>query len=122
MSDKKKIIQQYLKEVTSGLNCPRSLKSVFIGELKNEIAAFSDSREDITLSELYEKFGTVDAIAAGFYDRHDYEDLLKKAKKRAVIWKIISAVLLVVLIVVVIYFTDYIIHTGGTIHVTDPLD
>lgn len=110
MKKNKHIIQQYLKEITAALNCPKSVKAVYASDLKNDILNYlSDNDSDsISINELYDKFGTPEDIADGFYDKNDYKLLLKKAKRRAALWMFVSifAIIFVVLIIMVVLYAS----------------
>lgn len=92
-----KIINSYLKEVSAKLNCQKSLKAVFIKELKSDIENYADSVGLSMKDDLYREFGTPEEIANSLFDRHDYDVLLKKAKRKALAWKLIAGVLLMLL-------------------------
>ena len=113
-------IKRYLKEVSSKLNCPRSVKSVFIRELKCNILAFTEDKEAISLKELYDEFGTPDEISSSFFDRKDYDALLKKAKKRAAIGIGIGIIASILLVTAVLVIIELISVYGGTTVVTNP--
>ena len=98
----KKIINSYLKEIYANLNCKKSLKAVFIKELKSDIENYADSVGLSIKDDLYREFGTPEEIANSLFDRHDYDVLLKKAKGIA----IISCILF---IVAICCFADYLL-------------
>ena len=113
----KKTVKKYLSEVTNALTgCSWSLKKVFEAELKTQIKEHFESRE-ITYGALISTFGTPEEIAAGFYDRQEYEKLLKKAKKLNIVLGVLSVVLVIVvsvLLAVVFHLWDMV---GGTVTV-----
>jgi len=112
-------IKRYLKEVSAKLSCPRSVKSVFIRELKSDILASTEGKEDISLKELYDKFGTPDEISSGFFDRKDYDVLLKKARKRAAIGIGIGIISSIFLIAAIIIIIELISVYGGAVTVSN---
>ena len=117
-----KLIKIYLKDVSSKLTCPRSVRSVFISELKNEIEDLIKEKRDLTYEMLCERYGSPDEIANGFYDRSDYSKLLQKAKKRAKRWKIlciIAAILLVLAIGLIIYAYITLGEYSGSVKVSN---
>ena len=116
----KKVIRRYLKELTSELTCSRSMKCAFAGQMKNELLQFAKEHEDISVEDLYREFGTPEEVSGGFYDRKDYEKLLKKTKRIATIWKIIGIVLFILFIIFVIYFAGIINSSNGTYYITEP--
>ena len=94
----KKTVKKYLSKVTSALTgCSWSLKKVFEAELKTQIKEHFESRE-ITYEALISAFGTPEEIAAGFYDRQEHEELLKKAKKLNKVLVVLSVVLVIVIV------------------------
>lgn len=113
----KKTVKKYLYKVTSALTgCSWSLKKVFEAELKTQIKEHFESRE-ITYEALISAFGTPEEIAAGFYDRQEHEELLKKAKKLNIVLSVLSVVLVIVvsiLLAVVFHLWDMV---GDTITV-----
>ncbi|MGM9681334.1 MAG: DUF6120 family protein [Eubacteriales bacterium] len=113
-------IKQYLKEVSGNLACPRSVKTIFLQELKSEILSRQDGKDPFTLSELYHDFGTPDEIADGFFDRNDYDNLLKKAKRRTIISMCISIVTLILLICAIWLIVELLLTFGGTVTVSEP--
>ena len=117
-----KLIKIYLKDVSSKLTCPRSVRSVFISELKNEIEDLIKEKRDLTYEMLCERYGSPDEIANGFYDRSDYSRLLQKAKKKAKRWKIlciIAAILLVLAIGLIIYAYITLGEYSGSVKVSN---
>ena len=116
----KSIIKSYLKEVSSDLTCPKGVKRVFLNELKNDISLFVYDKPDFRIDDLYGEFGVPAEIAAGFFDRDDYENLLKAAKRKAAIWKWIGIItlLLCIILAVCIITSDI----GSTTVITDTVD
>lgn len=112
-------IKQYLKEVSAKLSCPKGVKSVFLRQLKGDILAFSDNDTNITMDELYSRFGTPEEIAAGFFDRDDYSVMLKKAKRRAAIWMCVSVILTILLVIAVCLIFKICFDLGGTAKISD---
>lgn len=72
MNSNNKVINLYLKEVSAKLNCTGSMKSVFLNELKENIANFTETASLITKDDLYKEFETPDEISDGLLDRNDY--------------------------------------------------
>ncbi len=81
MNHEKQVIRQYLKEVRAELDCSMSIKSVFLKDLKEEIAFSRIQGMTITRESLRAEFGAPEEISASFYNRNDYKELLAKAKK-----------------------------------------
>lgn len=123
MKKNNRVVKQYLKEVSDGLDCPRSVKSVFISEFKSDIFNYA-ANDIVDMDDLYDKFGTPESIADGFCDKNDYKLLLKKAKKRSFVMKLIFAVLIIILLAVIIFaaliIKDAIADINGTIIISEP--
>ncbi len=115
----KKIINSYLKEIYANLNCKKSLKAVFIKELKSDIENYADSVGLSIKDDLYREFGTPEEIANSLFDRHDYDVLLKKAKGKALAWKLIAIISCILFIVAICCFADLLAHVRGEVTVTN---
>ena len=114
------IIRRYLSEVGDKLSCPKPLKATFLGELREGIDSFRSSDREVTMEALCEEFGSPEEIADGFFNREDYEELLRKTKTKVVRWKIVSALVTVILLVAVVYIVYVIREFDGTYIVTNP--
>lgn len=119
MNDKV-IIRRYLSEVGNKLSCPKPLKTTFLSELRERIDFYRSPNREVTIEALYEEFGSPEEIADGFFNREDYEELLRKSKARVVRWKIVSALVTVILLVAVVYIVYIIREFNGTYIVTNP--
>lgn len=119
MNNEKKVTRQYLKEVKARLNCPMSVKSIFLKDLKEEIAASCTQNQAITRESLYAKFGSPDEISGGFYSRGDYEELLVKAKKNLFFWRIATGIIAILLALTIIFLIHVIQEASVEIHITD---
>ncbi len=115
----KTIVRKYLKEIRNRLVCQKSLQTVFLRELKERIQLFQSSDQEITEEILYEEFGSPDDIAAGFFNREDYKELLQKARKRAILWKIACVVITILLLALISYTICYIQYTRRHITLTN---
>lgn len=87
-------IKMYLKQVSSALNCKFTLKCMFIRELKHNIADTYINNNFVTMELLCQTFGTPEEIASAFFDREDYNSLLRKANKKFIVSLAVSVVLL----------------------------
>ena len=114
------IIRRYLSEVGDKLICPKPLKTTFLGELRERIDSFRPPDQGVTMEALCEEFGSPKEIADGFFNREDYEELLRKTKARAVRWKIVSALVTVILLVAIVFIVSVIRDSAGTFTVTNP--
>ena len=113
----KKTIKEYLSQTTNALSCSWSVKKVFAAELKSQIKEHFESRE-ITFDALCAAFGTPEEIAAGFYDREEYDKLIKKSKKLNVILAVSVVVLVVALVFSVAVIENLWSMVGGTVTIT----
>ncbi len=94
----KKTVKLYLAQVTAALTgCSWSLKKVFANELRSQIKE-SFAEKEITYDSLCAAFGTPDEIAAGFYDREEYDRLLKSSRRLNLILIILIFVLVAVIL------------------------
>lgn len=116
----KTIIRQYLSDVSDRLVCPKPLKVAFLGDMKENIRFFRSSGREITQEVLCKEFGSPEEIAAGFFNREDYEELLRKAKTRVIRWKIVSILVTFILLLTIIFTVSVIRDSAGTITVTNP--
>ena len=95
----KKTVKLYLAQITDALKgCSWSLKKVFANELRSQIKE-SFAEKEITYDSLCAAFGTPDEIAAGFFDREEYDKLLKRSRRL----NLILAVSVVVLVAVILF-------------------
>lgn len=114
----KKTIKEYLSQTTNALSCSWSVKKVFAAELKSQIKEHFESKE-ITFDALCAAFGTPEEIAAGFYDREEYDKLIKKSKKLNVILAVSVVVLVVALVFSVAVIDNLWSMVGGTVTITN---
>ena len=95
----KKTVKLYLSQITDALKgCSWSLKKVFANELRSQIKE-NFAEKEITYDSLCAAFGTPDEIAAGFFDREEYDKLLKRSRRL----NLILAVSVVVLVAVILF-------------------
>lgn len=118
--DKNTIIRRYLSEVGDKLSCPKPLKTTFLGELREGIDSFRSPGREVTMEALCEEFGSPEEIANGFFNREDYEELLRKTKARVIRWKIVTALITVVLLVTIVFLVAVIQDSAITYTVTNP--
>lgn len=113
------IIKQYLKEVSAELNCPKSVKSVYASELRNDILNYFSNNDSVSIDDLYDNFGTPESIADGFFDKSDYKRLLKKAKKKSLYWKLVVVGLVIICIAIIFLLICIVQNSAGNITVTN---
>lgn len=118
----KNVVKAYLKDVCANLVCVRSVKSAFKKQLGSEIEAYASDKETLTADLLCAEFGSPKEVAAGLATRHDYEMLLKKAKRSKIIW-MCTAIASLLLSVFLFWFTCVLINdNGGTITIIGPVE
>lgn len=124
MNHEKKVIRQYLKEVKKELNCSMSVKSVFLKDLKEEIAFSRTQGLTITGESLRAEFGSPEEISASFYNRSDYKELLAKAKKKLFFWRISAGIAIFTAVLFGAAIIFFLVHVfpmmSGGITVTRP--
>lgn len=121
MKTENNLIRQYLNEVGIRLDCPKPVKKIFLKELHENITLFQAQQSELTKETLYSQFGTPEEIATGFFDRQDFESLLRKTKKRVLCWKVVGILACAVLLLIILYLIHILQETSLTIHVTNPI-
>lgn len=116
----KKTVKLYLAQVTDALTgCSWSIKKVFAHELRSQIKE-SFAEKEITYDSLCAAFGTPGEIAAGFFDREEYDRLLKSSRRL----NLILIILIVVLVAVILFLLGLVENlwslVGGKIVVEKP--
>lgn len=116
----KKTVKLYLAQVSAALTgCSWSIKKVFAHELRSQIKE-SFAEKEITYDALCAAFGTPDEIAAGFFDREEYDKLLKKSRRV----NLILIILIFVLVAVILFLLGLVENlwslVGGKIVVEKP--
>ena len=119
MSWKELTVRQYLNEIKSRLYCPKSVKAVFLKELKERIKLSYPNRQGLTKEMLYAQFGTPEEISDSFFDRENYESFLHKSKAVILRWKLIGFILSAMLILVTILLVLTVQDAAGKIIVSD---
>lgn len=119
MNNDKKVTRQYLKEVKARLNCPKSVKSIFLKDLKEKIATSYSQSHAITRKSLCAEFGSPEEISDSFYNRGDYEELIAKAKKNLFFWKITTSVIAIMLALTIIFLIYVIQASSVEINITE---
>ena len=106
-----KDIKKYCTEIKKQLSCSNNIKLAFISELKNRIYEYIEEHpgEEITISDIENRFGTPENIALSFASTEDMRYLHKKARKY-IFYKVLSVVLLMAFIITVYILADVIIN------------
>lgn len=71
-------IKKYIIDVKSYLICDWRTRQKFLKDLKNDINAFADEKEDVTIEDIRDRFGEPEKISRSFLENAD----LKKIKRR----------------------------------------
>lgn len=116
----KKTVKLYLAQVADALKgCSWSLKKVFANELRSQIKE-SFAEKEITYDALCAAFGTPDEIAAGFFDREEYNKLLKRSRRLNLILAVSVVVLIAITIILIIIIENLWSMIGGELTVSNP--
>lgn len=116
----KKTVKLYLSQITDALKgCSWSIKKVFAHELRSQIKE-SFAEKEITYDALCAAFGTPGEIAAGFYDREEYDKLLKRSRRLNLILAASVVVLIAVIILLIFVIENLWSMIGGKIIVDKP--
>lgn len=118
----KKTVKLYLAQITDALKgCSWSLKKVFANELRSQIKE-SFAEKEITYDSLCTAFGTPDEIAAGFYDREEYDKLLKRSRRLNLILAVSVVMLIAVVIILVVIIENLYSMVGGEFIISPPIE
>ena len=104
MNNEDKAVSQYLKEINGRLTCSNAMKSVFLTQLKEDIADYRAKGQPVTLEALQARFGTPEDISRGFLERDGYEELLDKEKRKIRFWKTLTATMVALFLLTVVFF------------------
>ena len=110
-----KVLNDYIKEVKKNLLCKKSDRIFYFSLIRDEIACFADEKENFTTEDLYKEFGTPESFAAKLLSNEEYHSLLKKAKKKALIWMIVAVAAIIVSVFCIGMISHMMEHSGGTI-------
>lgn len=95
-------IDIYLQEIYRKLHISDEEKKAFLRYLKSDIYQFREDNPNITMADIYERFGTPDEVAENYYESIDTEDIQKKlSNKRLNRSAILLAVFLIAVIAVI---------------------
>lgn len=118
----KKTVKLYLAQVAAALTgCSWSIKKVFAHELRSHIKE-SFVEKEITYDALCAAFGTPDEIATGFYDREEYDKLLKKSRRVNLILAVSVVMLIAVVIILVVIIENLYSMVGGEFIISPPIE
>lgn len=109
---KAKIVDHYLKQINGSLVGFRKTKKYFMREFSVLVTSYAEERQDVTIDDLHEEFGTPESFASQFTERTEYAELLKRAKKKSLLW-MIAAIVGIVVIACLICFIVYLISQYG---------
>ena len=84
------LVNEYLKEVSGGLVCPKARKKYFLDELGTLVDDFVRDNPGCGIEDLRGEFGTPEKIQAGFETDGEYAELYEKAKKKTRIMTVVS--------------------------------
>ena len=113
------VISQYLREVKKGLRIDKALCGTVLGELKASVTEFCREKNDVSLEQLYAEFGTPEEISRSVIDREEYDTLLKRAKRKVLLWKVVAAFAVIAIAVFLAYTIKSLRSMGGTYTITN---
>lgn len=102
----KKQLQEYFREISNRVICPKKLKQEFINQLRNDIDCFISDNPGAKITDIKENFGTAEAIAESFTQGLDSSELKKKLSIRKMILVAVVIALVIYAAFVVISLID----------------
>jgi len=95
----KRATKKYVKAILKELNCRIALKNVLRQKLNEDINAYAEGKENITIEDLCLEFGNPKDMATSMLNKEDYLEELTRSQK-----KIYSLLIIIVTITIVIIF------------------
>ena len=112
-------VRQYIKEVSDRLICPKGTKKFFMVQFEDLVCSYAAEHPEASYSELCKEFGEPEKISTDIVEKAEYREMLKKAKKKTVLWIAVAAVA-VVIIAFLIWFIAYLIKEYGSVYTVSP--
>ncbi len=104
-------LKDYYKSISKNLNYSFYLKQTIIKQLKRNINDFIEtSNKNITITDIYDRFGKPDEIIKNFDD--NYINSLKKKEKHLIIFTVSLIFIIIVLVILMVFLFE---HLGETI-------
>ena len=96
----KREINSYIKKVSKQVKSKLIIKRVILNDLKENIFEYYQMNPNITMEDIYNRFGTPNEISKSFNDLST-EELFKKAKKyKLIIW---SGIIFIVISLILLF-------------------
>ena len=113
------LVNEYLKEVSDGLVCPKARKKYVLDELETLIDDFVRDNPGCGIEDLLGEFGTPEKFREGLETDGEYAELYEKAKKKTRIMTVVSVLLALLLIFAIISIVIIIRELGGHVTISD---
>ena len=97
----RKEIKLYIKSISKLSKSTFTLKKVVLKDLKNNIYNLYLDNPNLSITDIYERFGSTDDISKSF-ENLSTEILIRKANKYKLLWLISSIVIILLLIFTII--------------------
>ena len=121
MRGKNAAVNQYLKEIGKKMaKCPKAARNAFLAEIRESIERSEPQNPKWTLEKLYADFGSPEEISNGFYDREDYKEFFRKAKKNSFRWKMAFLVVCILFLMASAFAAKLAWDASAVYVVTDP--
>ena len=112
-----KVLNDYTNSVKKNFAGKKSDRILYTMMLNDVLNDFANEKEDITTEDLYKEFGTPESFAVKLLSNEEYHSLLKKAKKKALIWIIVAVAAIIVSTFCIAMIGHMLGQSGGTITV-----
>ena len=107
-------LKRYYKEIRKKLNCGFHMKKFIMRKLKNDIKEYIESADNVTMSDIYQRFGKPNEILKNF----DENELIQ-IKKKAKLLLIINIMLIIIIVFLIILIPLLYNGLGDRIDITN---
>ena len=87
------IIRTYIEDVGKRMSYTKRVKKLFLKELTRQIKYYCTDHPDATLEDLYAEFGDPETFSEDLADNARYREMIRTAKKKTVLFIVLSVVL-----------------------------
>lgn len=99
-------LKNYYKSIRKNLKCSLYLKRAIIKQLKGNINEFIEtSDKNITITDIYDRFGKPDEIIKNFDD--NCLNSLKKKVKILIIITVVSIIVIIILFILMVFLFEH---------------
>ncbi len=88
-----RLTTQYISEILKNLPFARKTRKYFLRELTPRIDCYCLEHPDATLDDLYLEFGSPETFSEDLADNARYREMIRTAKKKTVLFIVLSVVL-----------------------------